>query len=140
MSDDFLKERDIFFLGVTCSFYATLPSLFLCDNGSLSFEPTRGEVHIERKNQRGLDTSLFLGRWVVTKITQDGGSGRDIPSDSPNAGYPDGHHVWARKILKSFINGIEYLSVFEIDFYQSGCFTCMNPHLKSTGVWKGSLL
>lgn len=132
----FLEKRDIFRLGSAHSFYAKLPRVFVYDNPELDFSLHRGEVHMGNWVQRGLDLSMFLGQWVVTKTSIDGGSEKG-PHNSP-IGYPDGHHVYAKKVTKDF-SGKRVLSPLEIDFYQSGSFTCMNPDIDSVGVWEGEL-
>lgn len=60
---------------------------------------------------------LNEGEFVVTKTTFDGGG---IGHGSHDV-YPDGYHVFC-KALK---NGEYDTDGIEIDFYQSGCFTCV---------------
>lgn len=55
-----------------------------------------------------LDTSSFVGEYLVYKATEDGGSHVH--------GYSGGWHVFARKVNEPPV---------KIDFYQSGCFTAM---------------
>lgn len=122
-----LQENDVFELCDGDSVYVTnFPQAFLCDNNDFNFQPSSGELHING-NQRGLDTSIFKGKYVVIKTTFDGGG------NSHDGGYPDGHHVFAKKIIKDF-SGVEIISKFEVNFYQSGCFTCMLPNKKALGV------
>jgi len=120
-----LKKGDIFLLEEGHSFYIeNFPQAFLYDNGDFNFELTSGEIHI-RGIRRGLDTSIFCGRYVVTDIQMTGGShGRDD--------YPDGHQVSARKIIKG-LDGKKTTSHMEIRFYQTGVFTCKNTRVHVVG-------
>lgn len=130
-----LKEGDIFLLRDGHDVYVeNFPKVFLCDNGNFDFQPASGELHIGSM-QRGLDTSIFKGQYVVTKTSYGGGACSTM-SGAPVLGlaysFPDGHHVYAKKIIRGF-SGKKEVSDFEINFYQSGSFTCMNCDIKSIG-------
>jgi hypothetical protein len=129
-----LKEGDIFLLEDGHDVYVeNFPKAFLCDNGDFDFKLASGELHIGGM-QRGLDTSIFKGKYVVTKTSYGGGGACFTMSGAPDS-FPDGHHVYAKKVIKGF-SGVEEVSDFEINFYQSGSFTCMNCDIKSIGSAK----
>lgn len=68
---------------------------------------------------KGNEISLKeTGSYVVLKTAYEGGGTGMGPHDV----YPDGHHVYAKKLKN---NGFWDSNGQEIDFYQSGCFTCM---------------
>jgi len=61
---------------------------------------------------------LIEGSYLVEKTTVDGGGTGHGPGDI----YPDGHHVYARRLLK----GTEWNTAVQlIDFWQSGSFNRM---------------
>lgn len=118
---EFLKEGDVFELAEGHDVYVkNFPQFFLYDNSDFIFKLTSGELHIGGM-QRGLDTAKFTGKYVVTKTCMDGGG------TSHDGGYPDGHHVYAKKLIGNKTTN------FEISFYQSGHFTCMNTSIKPIG-------
>ncbi len=122
-----LQEGDIFNLEKGHSIYvSSLPSLFLNDNGDFNWENSNGEVRGIGAMQRGLDTSIFCGEYIVTKTSMSGGgTGHEIHDV-----YPNGHKVIAKRIVKPLV-GDKKISDFEISFYQSGSFTCMNRDIEA---------
>lgn len=66
------------------------------------------------------------GEFLVVKAISDGGGTGMGPHDI----YPDGHHVFCKKMGAdgTYDNGLE------IDFYQTGCFTAMIAPGKVTVV------
>lgn len=52
------------------------------------------------------------GEYVVIKTTFDGGD------DDPKDPWPNGHHVWIRKLQSGLYSDLEP----EFEFYQSGSF------------------
>ena len=62
------------------------------------------------------------GEYVVIKTAFDGGGTGHGPHDI----YPNGHHVFC-KALK---NGKYDENGSEVNFYQSGCFTCELPDIE----------
>jgi len=111
-----LKVGDVFKLESGDKVYASLPAMFMYDNGNYDMRPARGELKIGVVH-RGLNTDIFIGEYVVTRTETDGGG----------EGFPDGHHVWASKIYEDF-DGSLAITDFCVDFYQSGCFTCTLPN------------
>jgi hypothetical protein len=93
----------------------------------LDFKPSNGEIEVGGM-QRGLDTNIFCGEYVATETSHDGGGEASDMNGHPEY-WPNGHHIYAKKIIDRF--GKKELSNFEINFYQSGCFTCMNPEIKA---------
>lgn len=71
----------------------------------------------------------FIGKYVVYKTTFDGGGCGHGPHDI----YPNGHHVFCKKLRDNEI---------QIDFYQSGCFAGLllpseiKPIGKAVQHWK----
>jgi hypothetical protein len=124
-----LQVNDIFELEKGHRVYIdNFPAAFLYDNDEFIVDYTlmQGELEIGTiKN--GFDSSFLIGKYIVTKTPFDGG-GPNFDGD-----YPDGHHVYAKKLIKkrppgvhSFSNNDKtIISNLEINFYQSGCFTCM---------------
>jgi len=140
-----LQVNDIFELEKGHRVYIdNFPAAFLYDNDEFIVDYTlmQGELEIGTiKN--GFDSSFLIGKYIVTKTLFDGGG--------PNfdGGYPDGHHVYAKKLIKkrpihiscqeavfainAMLSGVHsfsnndktIISNLEINFYQSGCFTCM---------------
>jgi len=112
-----LAEGDIFNLPMGVKVYAKVPKHFLYDNKRGDWELAHGDVKVAN------EFSFLAGEYVATKTVMDGGSsGRDP--------YPNGHHVFCTNTD----NG------YEIDFYQSGCFTAMIEDIEPTGkaelIWK----
>lgn len=121
---EYLKVGDIIELKKGHRVYAKLPSIFICDNGDFNFSLHSGEVEIGIM-QRGLDTSILSGEYLIVKTEISGGGCAMGPHDI----YPDGYKVFARKITDGRY-GTPLISEFEVRFYQSGCFTCMIRDIK----------
>lgn len=115
--DKFLQEGDIINLEKGMSVYAEVPEHFLYENRKGNFSLGHGQILIDK------ELSYFAGEYIVYKTTYDGGGTGMGPHDV----YPDGHHVYAEKANNNKI---------KVDFYQSGCFTCMLPDIKPTGKAK----
>jgi hypothetical protein len=124
-----LKEGQIIEITKAKVYVSNFPEMFLRDNGDFSMRLTSGELEIGT-TQRGLDTTIFSGDYIVTKTAYGGGSGPGSRDE-----FPDGHRVWAKRIYKN-LNGDRVVSEFEISFYQSGCFTCMIEKPKVVGNGK----
>lgn len=122
----FLKEGDFFELKKGDSFYADLPKQLIYDNNDFDFGIVPGEVHIDGI-RRGMDTRIFEGIYFVTKTSFDGGGYGHGVHDV----YLDGHRVTAKRVIKDVTKRDDILSRFEIYFYQSGCFTCMNKNIQA---------
>lgn len=110
-----LKELDLFMIENGHSLYMVLPKLFKYEN-SLEWTLCDGEV-VVGDLKRGLDTSIFKGKYIVVNTKMDGG-----------------HYVTARKIVN--VDGKEKVSDFEISFYQSGLSTCVNADITAIGMGK----
>jgi len=121
-----LERGDIFKIEKGHSFYVKeLPQLFLCDNGDYNWENSSGEIRNVGQIQRGLDTNVFVGEYIVEGTSSCGGGTGHGAHDV----YPNGHKVTAKRIVERF--GKKEVSDFEISFYQSGSFTCMNPDIEA---------
>lgn len=73
----------------------------------------------------GLDTHQFAGQYEVIQVSHDGG-GSMMGMNGHLDSYTDGHHVRARMIREKSFKGSSEPD-FEVDFYQTGCFTAMIP-------------
>lgn len=105
-----LEEGDVIELKKGHMVYADVPEHFVFSNKRGCFELTHHDVMI------GGDFDYLVGRYVVYKTVEDGGSdGRDP--------YPDGHHVFCERLK----DGVR------VDFYQTGCFTAMIEDIKPVG-------
>lgn len=102
-----LKVGDVIQLKIGHDIYTDVPEHFINSNKRGSFKMTRAGIKI------GSETAYFVGRYVVVKIKRDGGGTGHGPGDV----YPDGHHV--------FCEAMDNPDLPIIDFYQTGCFTCM---------------
>lgn len=113
-----LTEGDIFRIEPGDAFYALVPRHFTyaSEKHVGDWELSRGEL----KANTGDWSHVYIGDYVVTKTTRDGGGTAHGPGDV----YPDGHHIWAQHT--------QYQNL-KIDFYQSGCFTCMLPNKVAIG-------
>lgn len=117
-----LGEGDVIELKKGHTVYAQVPEKYVYQNTPRSKKLTQTDVTIG-DNLNGLDTNYLEGRYVVIKTTLDGGG----TGMGPNDIYPDGHHVWCKKMLKDGQLGEE------VDFYQSGSFTAMIEEIKPVG-------
>lgn len=68
-------------------------------------------------------TRPFCGNYVVIEAYMDGGGQGGHRS---NDIYPNGHHVFAKKLNH---DGTFNPNGLEINFYQSGCFTAKNENV-----------
>lgn len=94
--------------------YAEVPKHFLYSNTRGDFTIGRGEICVDGSLE------YFAGEYVVTKTSFGGGGSTGYPGGN----YPDGHRVYCESTTKP---------ARKIDFYQSGCFTCMLPDIKPIG-------
>lgn len=119
---NFLKEGDIIELDERHMVYVTrsTPMTTMRDG---KFVQVPGQRHTETRIK---DHPEYKGRYLVIETKMDGGGTAHGPHDV----YPDGHHVYCQKIEE--INYKRALTV-RVDFYQSGCFTCMNTDVKRVG-------
>ena len=112
-----LKEGDIIELTEGHKVYADIPEHFAYDNKKGSFKLTHHEAKIDDQ------LAYLAGRYVVYKVTQDGGG----TGHGSNDVYHNGHHVFCEKINDRDVR---------VDFYQSGCFTAMIEHIEPVGSAK----
>lgn len=117
-----LKEGDIIELEKGHIVYAEIAEKYVYENTPKSDNLTKTDVTIGN-NRKGLDTSYLVGRYAVVKTAFDGGGTGMGPHDI----FPDGHHVWCRRMLENGEFGEQ------IEFYQSGCFTAMIEEIKPVG-------
>ena len=97
--------------------YAELPKHFLYDNTKGDWTLAHSSVTITK------DLAWMAGSYIVMETKKDGGGTGHGPHDV----YPDGHHVFCQKYNDQIGNRAKPLKV---DFYQTGCFTCMLPDIK----------
>lgn len=117
----FLEEGDVIELKPGHTVYAAIAQRYVFDNTPESNELFEADVTIG-ENKKGLDTSYLAGKYVVTKTAFEGG-GKAMWNDE----YPDGHHVYCRRMLEEGKLGEE------VTFYQSGAFTAMITDIKPVG-------
>lgn len=110
-----LKEGDIIEIIEGDRVYATVPQHFLYTNRRGVFDKfAHGEVRVAG------DMAYLAGRYVVYKTSHDGGGTGHGSHDV----YPSGHHVFCEKLDNR---------KRKVDFYQTGCFTCMIPDREPVG-------
>lgn len=119
-----LKEGDIIELNESHTVYANIPEHFAYSNKKGIFKLTHHAASLKG------DLNYLCGKYVVIKTTSDGGG----TGHGPNDVYPNGHHVFCRKIPngKSYEDNLKV--EHEVDFYQSGCFTAMITNIKPIGI------
>ena len=73
--------------------------------------------------------TLLAGTYITERTCFDGGT-----HNSSRDYYPDGHHVFVRRLIQGEYN----LAVQIQDFYQTGCFSDMikPEQYKKIGKWK----
>ena len=106
-----LEEGDIIELEKGHKVYADVPEHFLYSNKRGSFSLAHGLIILNE------EVDYLCGEYVVYKTSFDGGGTGMGPHDI----FPNGHHVYCEKLKDPLIR---------VDFYQSGCFTAMNEHIK----------
>jgi hypothetical protein len=109
-----LDEGDIIELKTGHKVYADIPEHFAYGNRRGSFKLAHAEATI------GGELEYLAGRYVVTKTTTNGGGTGHGRYDV----YPDGHHVYCERLDDRDV---------KVDFYQSGCFTCMIKDIEPVG-------
>lgn len=119
----YLQEGDIFELEAGHAVYCELPEHFAYGNREGVFDKLAKTEITVGESKNGMETNWLLGEYVVTSATMTGG-GTAMFNDQ----YPGGHQVKAEKLQDKSFNARA-----KISFYQSGCFTCMNPGIKATG-------
>jgi hypothetical protein len=113
MKNPFLQVGDVFDVGDGFKFYFNLSQL-----GNRTVDITVEEFNFA-------ETFGLTGDYVVVDARMDGGS------NGGNDDYSDGWHVTAKKLGSMSLGEGKYNpDGFEINFYQSGCFTCMMPDVK----------
>ena len=117
-----LEEGDVIELEKGQTIYAEIPEKYVYGNTPKSDKLAKTNVTIGA-NHNGLDTGYLAGRYAVVKTAFDGGGTGMGPGDI----YPDGDHVWCRKMLENGKFGEQ------IEFYQSGSFTAMIEEIKPNG-------
>lgn len=117
-----LEEGDVIELEKEHTVYAKIAEKYVYENTPKSDVLTRTDVTIG-DNRNGLDTSFLVGRYAVVKTAYDG----DGTGMGPQDVYPDGHHVWCKRMLENGELGEQ------IEFYQSGAFTAMIEDIKPVG-------
>jgi hypothetical protein len=114
MKNKLLQEGDLIELGMNHKVYAQVPKHFIYSNCRGDFTLTSGEVYLGDEN-----FDYLRGKYIVTKTVMDGGGTGHGPHDV----YPNGHHVFCESL-----DGKR-----RVDFYQTGCFTCMLTDIEPIG-------
>lgn len=120
-----LREGDIIELKKGHKVYASIPEKYVYENTPRSMKLTRTEVTIG-EDRKGFNTDVLAGRYGVLKTARDGGGTGMGYHDV----FPDGHHVWCRKMLGNGQFGEE------VSFYQTGAFTAMIEEIEPVGRFK----
>lgn len=113
---ELLNVGDVFELVEGMTVMSKVPNHLLYSNRIGDWTLSSGSVTPHSSNV----FKYLLGNYVVTKITQDGGSSGRTADDT----YPDGHHVWAQNVEHQLV---------EINFYQTGCFINMHRDVPVIG-------
>ncbi len=112
MSNGYLKEGDIIELNQEDNVYVRVPKHMVYSNELGNWDLVSTKVNLAKTCWTWL-----RGKYIVYRTAVEGGGSGHGPFDN----YPDGHHV--------FCHMIDFPRV-RVDFYQSGCFTCMLPDKK----------
>ena len=148
-----LQEGDVFALKPGMKVYAYIPECFVYANSRNSSKITKTdlEVGVVLKNSGGslkigdykpkkkltFDTSTLAGNYVVIH-TNFGGGGTGMGLHDV---FPDGWHVTARRLHSDGLASGRYNPEGQqVEFYQTGCFTAMNPNVKVIGKMKKTYL
>jgi hypothetical protein len=115
-TDGLLREGDVIALTDKHKVYGLMPAHFIYSNRAGSFDMKRTEVDLSSPLGAG-----HRGRYVVLRTAIDGGGRGHGVYDI----YPSGHHVWCKSI--------DHHTPIEVDFYQTGAFTCMIPDIQPIG-------
>ncbi len=107
---DLLQEGDIIEIRSGDRVYTEAPAHFFYMNKKGCWDLSNGEAVVG-----GELWGYLEGKYVVTHTAFGGGGGND------NDRFPDGHRVYCEKLVES------YESAPKLNFYQTGCFTCMIP-------------
>jgi hypothetical protein len=81
------------------------------------------------KKYDAYDPSRLKGKWIVERSEMEGGGTGHGPHDV----YPDGLHITARRLKKS---GKYDPKGEAVNFYMSGCFSCMLEEVELVGKMK----
>lgn len=115
--NELLREGDVFQFRKTTAHpigvYADVPKHFLYSNCKGDWDLYHGEISLDAEFAFLLDQ-----RFIVVKVSNDGGGSQLGMNGHPDV-FPDGHHVYCESVPDS------HGKVFKLDFYQTGCFTCM---------------
>jgi hypothetical protein len=112
MKDGLLEPGDVIELKAGHRVYATVMWKFA---NRKQAEPYHNDVNIA-------DHPELAGEYVVDRTSFSGGS--EGGGMNGHDDYPDGHHVYCKRLEDQTI---------EVDFYQSGCFTAMIEKIKPVG-------
>ncbi len=80
-------------------------------------------LHVDCIKEKSLDTSYFVGEYVVIRTSMEGG-GTVMFNDH----YPDGWHITARKLNKDSTYCPDGIL---INFYQSGSFSIVHESVET---------
>jgi len=109
----FLRKGDLIELCKGHEVYARVPEKHVYSNRKGSNTLTETNITI------GGRFSDFAGTYAVVRTAMDGGGTGHGPGDV----YPDGHHVYCRRVSDGK----------RVGFYQSGCFNAMIEDIEPIG-------
>ena len=109
-----LSEGDIIEIKEGHKIYTELPEHCFFENRFLVFDKTATMELVVGSMRKGFDTSVFVGKYVVTKTENTGGS--------EDGDYPNGHKVHCKILV---CEKPLTLGAGKISFYQTGSFTAM---------------
>jgi hypothetical protein len=115
-----LEEGDAFELKRGHTVYTSLPEHLACDNRAGVWDKMAVATLDIGDRDGVLNTDYLKGEYVVVKTSDDSSGAAHGVHDAHSCG----HHVWARKSDNPLIN---------VDFYQTGDFTAVNPDIVATG-------
>ena len=127
-----LKEGDIIEIVKGHRFYTKLPEHFVYADRIGCFTRLSQTEVVAGETKNGLDTNFYCGRYVVTKTATDGGG----TGHGANDVYPNGHHVWCKKLKEKGLVFVYSTATVNIEFYQSGHFTAMIKDIEPVGKAK----
>jgi len=128
-SNKLLQVGDVLYLGPGASVRTLVPEKIFISNKRNSNKLIGECIIIGRVYKYKKERFIFYpGKFVVIKTVMDGGGTGMGPHDT----FPDGHHVFCKKLKNDKYND----NGPELDFYQTGCFHCVNPHITPIGKMK----
>ena len=113
-----LNEGDVIKIIDGHKIYVDIPKRFIFENTPTLWELYETDILVGEK-RGGFDTSIYKGFYIVIKTEI-----KEKTVDSRGEEWPEGHHVFCKKIINNAI------SDEKIHFFQTGCFTAMITLIK----------